>query len=327
MNFPWAKQKQNGFTIIELLIVIVVIAILAAIIFVAYSGIQARAHASIAQADAEQLAKLLALSNVTNGGYPSDLSTINNGSSLPSSDGTTYAYHQQNGGTNYCVTVTNTTSSYMITDANTAPTAGGCPGDGQGGQSAITNLVTNPSFESGTSGWIVGNSAETQSTTGASSGSYAVKVTPTSSTTSDSFIQIGSTSALLSGLTAGSTYTISGSLYLNAVQTGSLDGRARRIVIYGWTTPSTASLIGQSTQAPNSTGSSSVSMTFTIPSADTGLTLRLYDGGENTADNSVYWDSIMMTAGSMHYNYADGNSPSWIWNGAANASTSTGPAQ
>lgn len=41
----WAKQKQqSGFTIIELLIVIVVIGILAAITIVAYNGIQERAR-------------------------------------------------------------------------------------------------------------------------------------------------------------------------------------------------------------------------------------------------------------------------------------------
>lgn len=41
----WAKNKQsNGFTIVELLIVIVVIGILAAITIVAYNGIRARAN-------------------------------------------------------------------------------------------------------------------------------------------------------------------------------------------------------------------------------------------------------------------------------------------
>jgi prepilin-type N-terminal cleavage/methylation domain-containing protein len=42
----WAKQKTNGFTIVELLIVIVVIAILASISVVAYSGITNKAKTS-----------------------------------------------------------------------------------------------------------------------------------------------------------------------------------------------------------------------------------------------------------------------------------------
>ena len=51
----WAKQR--GFTIVELLIVIVVIAILASITIVAYSGTQARAKDSVRKNDLVELAK------------------------------------------------------------------------------------------------------------------------------------------------------------------------------------------------------------------------------------------------------------------------------
>lgn len=50
-------KKQTGFTVVELLIVIVVIAILATISIVAYNGIQSRARTSAHKADAVQASK------------------------------------------------------------------------------------------------------------------------------------------------------------------------------------------------------------------------------------------------------------------------------
>jgi type IV pilus assembly protein PilA len=50
-------KKTNGFTIVELLIVIVVIGILAAIIITAYNGVQSRAKLSSAQSTAENAVK------------------------------------------------------------------------------------------------------------------------------------------------------------------------------------------------------------------------------------------------------------------------------
>lgn len=64
----WAKQK--GFTIVELLIVIVVIAILAAITIVAYNGIQTRAENSKTASAVAAWAKALQMYKVDEGSYP-----------------------------------------------------------------------------------------------------------------------------------------------------------------------------------------------------------------------------------------------------------------
>jgi prepilin-type N-terminal cleavage/methylation domain-containing protein len=58
------KRKQTGFTIVELLIVIVVIAILAAIVIIAYTGVQERSRVSRANADINTLVKAIHLARL-----------------------------------------------------------------------------------------------------------------------------------------------------------------------------------------------------------------------------------------------------------------------
>lgn len=66
-------QTQKGFTIVELLIVIVVIGILAAITIVSYNGIQNRANDTSVRNDLSNLATSLAMYQVINEQYPADL--------------------------------------------------------------------------------------------------------------------------------------------------------------------------------------------------------------------------------------------------------------
>lgn len=64
------KKTTSGFTIVELLIVIVVIGILAAITIVAYNGIQQRGRDAQRSSDIASIQKALELYHIDNGGYP-----------------------------------------------------------------------------------------------------------------------------------------------------------------------------------------------------------------------------------------------------------------
>ena len=120
------QSYSKGFTIVELLVVIIVIGILAAIIVVAYNGIQQQAIAASLKSDLNSASKKLELFKVENGVYPSDNVCPVPGVGeicLVASPGNIFDYHQTNSGANYTLSNTNTnTTAYTITDTNTTPT-------------------------------------------------------------------------------------------------------------------------------------------------------------------------------------------------------------
>ena len=119
-------KPRAGFTIVELLIVIVVIAILATISIVAYNGIQDRARTSAMTSALTQAGKKMAVWRVDNPDqYPASLAT------LGVNDTTTIAYQYAFDTTaqTYCITATNTNgSTYYISNTSGTVQSGTCSG-------------------------------------------------------------------------------------------------------------------------------------------------------------------------------------------------------
>ena len=100
-------RKQKGFTIVELLIVIVVIAILAAISVVAYNGIRNRAHDTAVMNDMANLRKKMEIRKIElEGRYPETQVE------LPDYKLSKSAYDTVNN--NIYIVVNNTTGQYSI---------------------------------------------------------------------------------------------------------------------------------------------------------------------------------------------------------------------
>lgn len=85
-------RKRGGFTIVELLIVIVVIGILAAITMIAFGNIQSRARDNARYTDVKSIMKALEIHKATNNGtYPATYATNNPLTTCPGV-GVGYAY-------------------------------------------------------------------------------------------------------------------------------------------------------------------------------------------------------------------------------------------
>lgn len=343
-------QKQKGFTIVELLIVVVVIAILAAITIVAYNGIQNRAKESAAQSAASQAAKKVATYAITNTDtFPVDKAAFLAATGLKEDGSTTYQYVASSNQTSYCLTTTTGSISFYTTNTNQSPVKGGCPGHGQNGAPAITNLAVDPTatnytIPGGQYGWRTGRwfgssgaAGSYSLVTGASDGpagisTYARKTWSTAPPAIGNSGDTGfETSSSISRpvVTAGQTYTFS--CYLRPSV-----NRVFHMSVYQYTTGgaahATPRIYGASINGPANQWTR-VSHTYVVPSGVESVALAC-DSNTSTTGGAVNWNvgstldgtGLMVTEGSTLYTYADGNSSNWIWNGTQNNSSSTGPA-
>jgi len=114
--------SQRGFTIVELLIVVVVIAILAAVTIVAYNGISTRAKESSLKTELTNGVKQLQVFKIQNGAFPTDTSGIKK------ADTTTFTYTYDNATQTFCLSAVSSLlagKTYRITEAGTV-TEGNC---------------------------------------------------------------------------------------------------------------------------------------------------------------------------------------------------------
>jgi prepilin-type N-terminal cleavage/methylation domain-containing protein len=163
----YQRTTSHGFTIVELLVVIVVIAILAAITVVAYNGVQARAYGVVITSDLANIVKKIEFYKVDNGAYPT--------ANFPDSIGIRVSKSAYKTGRNnlyYCVDATG--SKYAMTSISKADGAytvisGGAVQSASGTVDAGTNcaLVSLTYPPSGGSAAFAGYDWDTGTSTGA----------------------------------------------------------------------------------------------------------------------------------------------------------------
>jgi len=311
-------RSSPAFTIVELLIVIVIIAILAAITVVAFNGIQARARASAVSAALNQASKKLELYSIDNGGYPAALADAG----VANANDITYQYTAGTApSATYCTTATQGTTSYYISDTTKTPTVGGCPGHGQGGVAAITNLATNPSLEVNTTTWSTnwgtsGAGTASRVTTGAYAGAAAYRMAWSATPT-----------VTWGGSRVGPFATVSGGTYSAAVWVKTSRAQPMYMFARPNTWPTNADIRGSAVNVPANTWTRLTDV-LVIPAGvgSVSMSVECTSSGSWQAGDILDSDAFILVEGGVMPNYADGNSPNWVWNGSANASTSTGPA-
>lgn len=318
----------------ELLIVIVVIAILAAITIVSYRGITTNAQVAALKSSLQQAATKLEVYKIDNGNYPPDQATVASFVNFDSSAVLTYAASSSTSAPAYCLIAAQGAQQFSVGSANKTPSDSAC----------VVNLAVDPRatayyvpggprveasrFVSGGTYSLVTNATLPATLSGIST--YA-KYTVSAGRTEHGLHlsnnpQNASPGTIPWTVAAGTTYTLSAS----ARYSGAVSNMVAHLKMRAATDSSTgtASPVSSATVALPPGQWVRLSQTYTVP-LDATTIAAMFEGNAGGPSDTVgdTWDvtGIMATQGSTLYNYADGNSPGWSWTGAPNASTSFGP--
>lgn len=316
------RKTQSGFTIVELLIVVVVIAILAAITIVAYNGIQNRAKASAAQTAAAQAVKKVALWKVDNADQSPDFATFTD--LVGAASASQYQYTAGANGA-FCLTATVNSLSYKA-DQSSVVAKGACDGHGVDGGGTITNWAMNPSFESNDasyarSGASAASANFSRSTVRSHAGAASLlqSVTGTGQTGLAMAVQAtGDRLRINQGESANWSFWVYSTKAGNVVPY--CDGS---LVAGGY-----AGLSGApNVNIPANTWTKVVG--YGSRGAGSGDMYITQCGAYNlsvVSGDQLWFDEFIITKGAAQNAYADGNSPGWVWTGTPNNSISVGPA-
>jgi len=311
-----AVSRRRGFTIVELLIVIVVIGILAAITIVAFNGVQNKAKASAAQSAAAQAnKKIIAYAAENSDQYPTSLTAAG----VTDTQGLEYSYNNDTSPRSYGLTATKGVFSYYVSSGTAQPTLGGYPGHSAGGIATVTNQFRNPFFIGAAGPAIYANT----------SGSTIVDVAGTK------YAQGTATSASAAAIRL-SSYSDRWSVAANqvvysrvTVRNANPDAKSFVINLRFYDTSGTASgALLSSPQSASVTISAGATAILSISAtAPVGAASVLPTVTRTTALPAVIGDLLQATAvhlGDTDVVAASGDSQGWAWNGEANNSASTG---
>ena len=312
----WAQK--SGFTIVELLIVIVVIAILAAITIVAYTGIQNRAKASAVSAAASQVGqKVLAYAPQNSDVYPTTASFRTELGLAADTPQATYDYYVSTDRKSFCISMTDTTTvpytAYAMTQQGQT-VAGRC----------VETLAKPPSPAGGQGSWTGYNSA---------GGSNASVINSAFDGAREAYRWTASGAGFATTTNIGLEYQGSaipvqaGETYSPSIHVRvSKAGNYRVVSMYRNSSGSgIGDVYGPTVAVPANTWVKLSTAEHTAPGGTDRTSIRAqYVNG--TSWSSGDWIEVSGVSTSGVYEYGDGNSENWAWVGSTYWSTSFGPA-